>query len=147
MNRPTDASVRVCVRRSTAGRVSTAWSCGPRCGVVEVWAGVVGIIDKSAPAVGGLAVGGGLAPFLILFPTLTPSQPPSLPPSPSLQQVLGAHSDKAELRPLVYPLTQLLLGAARLVPTPRFFPLRLRLIRALNRWGGGELEGGGGRAD
>ena len=48
-------------------------------------------------------------------------------------KVLGAHSDKTELKPLVYPLTQLMLGAARLVPTPRFFPLRLRLIRALNR--------------
>lgn len=28
---------------------------------------------------------------------------------------------------------QLLMGAARLVPTPRFFPLRLRLIRATHR--------------
>eukprot|EP00798_Chlamydomonas_sp_ICE-L_P022462 gene22462-29578_t len=48
-------------------------------------------------------------------------------------KVLGAHADKQELRPLVYPLTQLLLGAARLVPTPRFFPLRLRLLRSVNR--------------
>ena len=38
-----------------------------------------------------------------------------------------------ELRPLIYPLVQLLLGAARLVPTPRYFPLRLRLMSALNR--------------
>jgi len=35
----------------------------------------------------------------------------------------------------VYPLVQLLLGTARLVPTPRFFPLRLRLVRALVRLG------------
>ncbi|KAG1661708.1 hypothetical protein FOA52_002044 [Chlamydomonas sp. UWO 241] len=47
-------------------------------------------------------------------------------------KILGAHADKAELRPLVYPLAQLLLGSARLVPTPRFFPLRLRVIRALS---------------
>ena len=59
-------------------------------------------------------------------------------------KVLGAHADKAELRPLVYPLTQLLLGAARLVPTPRFFPLRLRLVRALNRWVRVVEVGGGG---
>lgn len=38
-----------------------------------------------------------------------------------------------ELRPLIYPVVQLLLGAARLVPTPRYFPLRLRLMTALNR--------------
>lgn len=34
-----------------------------------------------------------------------------------------------QLRPLVYPLVQVLLGAARLVPAPRYFPLRLRLVR------------------
>ncbi len=43
----------------------------------------------------------------------------------------GAHLRLQELRPLVYPLTQVLLGSVRLVPTPRYFPLRLRCIRAL----------------
>lgn len=46
-------------------------------------------------------------------------------------KVLGAHAEKQELKPLVYPLAQVLLGAVRLVPTPRYFPLRLRCIRAL----------------
>ena len=36
-----------------------------------------------------------------------------------------------ELRSLAYPVAQLLMGALRLVPTPGFFPLRLRLARAL----------------
>ena len=33
----------------------------------------------------------------------------------------------------MYPVVQLLLGAVRLVPSPRYFPLRLRLVRALNQ--------------
>ena len=36
-----------------------------------------------------------------------------------------------DLRALIYPLTQILIGTVRLVPTPRYFPLRLRCIRAL----------------
>ena len=32
----------------------------------------------------------------------------------------------------MYPAVQLLLGSVRLVPSPRYFPLRLRLVRALN---------------
>ncbi|GAB4817038.1 hypothetical protein N2152v2_004084 [Parachlorella kessleri] len=51
-------------------------------------------------------------------------------------KVLAAHSpDQPDLRALVYPVAQLLLGAARLVPTPGYFPLRLRCARALNRLG------------
>jgi hypothetical protein len=48
-------------------------------------------------------------------------------------KVLAAAAPQGTLQPLVYPTTQLLLGAARLVPTPRYFPIRLRLVRALNR--------------
>ncbi len=36
----------------------------------------------------------------------------------------------------MYPLCQVLIGAVRLVPTPRYFPLHLRLIRALIDLGG-----------
>jgi nucleolar complex protein 2 len=49
--------------------------------------------------------------------------------------VLAVHASRDELRPLVYPVAQLLLGAARLVPSPRWFPLRLRLVRAANALG------------
>ncbi|KAF3452608.1 hypothetical protein FNV43_RR03041 [Rhamnella rubrinervis] len=38
-----------------------------------------------------------------------------------------------DFRPLAYPLTQIITGAARLVPTARYFPLRLRCARMLNR--------------
>ena len=38
-----------------------------------------------------------------------------------------------QLRGLVYPVAQLLLAAVRLVPSPQYFPLHLRCIRALNR--------------
>ncbi len=48
-----------------------------------------------------------------------------------LLSINGSHVRLKELRPLVYPLTQVLLGTVRLVPTPRYFPLRLRCIRAL----------------
>lgn len=37
-----------------------------------------------------------------------------------------------ELKPLVYPVVQLLLGVAGLVPSPRYFPLRLRCIASLS---------------
>lgn len=44
-----------------------------------------------------------------------------------------AYSSEGDLKHLAYPLTQIITGAARLVPTAQFFPLRLRCIRMLNR--------------
>ncbi|KAF9602090.1 hypothetical protein IFM89_024857 [Coptis chinensis] len=44
-----------------------------------------------------------------------------------------AYSSVADFRPLAYPLTQIISGAARLVPTAKYFPLRLRCVRMLNR--------------
>ncbi|XP_062017237.1 nucleolar complex-associated protein 2 [Rosa rugosa] len=44
-----------------------------------------------------------------------------------------AYGSEADFRPVVYPLTQIIYGAARLVPTARYLPLRLRCIRMLNR--------------
>ncbi|KAF8474196.1 Noc2p family-domain-containing protein [Kalaharituber pfeilii] len=36
-------------------------------------------------------------------------------------------------QPLIYPLVQVTLGAARLIPTPQYFPLRFHLIQSLLR--------------
>ncbi|XP_010536116.1 PREDICTED: nucleolar complex protein 2 homolog [Tarenaya hassleriana] len=44
-----------------------------------------------------------------------------------------ASSLQSELRPVAYPLAQVISGVARLVPTARYFPLRLRCVRMLNR--------------
>jgi nucleolar complex protein 2 len=51
-------------------------------------------------------------------------------------RVLVTYADKEQLMPLVYPLVQIVLGAAKLLPAARYFPLRLRLVRLLNRLGG-----------
>ncbi|KAH8698640.1 putative ribosome assembly protein Noc2 [Talaromyces proteolyticus] len=40
---------------------------------------------------------------------------------------------QSALRPLIYPVVQITLGAIRLIPTPQYFPLRFQLIRALLR--------------
>ncbi|KAH6765749.1 Noc2p family [Perilla frutescens var. hirtella] len=47
--------------------------------------------------------------------------------------VVCAYSTEADLTPLAYPLTQIITGVARLVPSACYFPLRLRCVRMLNR--------------
>ncbi|KAL2557161.1 Nucleolar complex protein 2-like protein [Forsythia ovata] len=44
-----------------------------------------------------------------------------------------AYSSEGDLMPLAYPLSQIISGVARLVPTACYFPLRLRCVRMLNR--------------
>ncbi|KAI4306718.1 hypothetical protein L6164_029972 [Bauhinia variegata] len=44
-----------------------------------------------------------------------------------------AYSSDPDFKPLAYPLIQIISGVARLVPTARYFPLRLRCVRMLNR--------------
>ncbi|KAK3723264.1 Nucleolar Complex 2 protein [Vermiconidia calcicola] len=50
-------------------------------------------------------------------------------------RVLSSHatSPTSPLRPLIYPLVQVTLGALRLIPTATYFPLRFQLIRSLLR--------------
>ncbi|KAH9622743.1 hypothetical protein KSS87_004769 [Heliosperma pusillum] len=43
------------------------------------------------------------------------------------------YGSDADFKPLAYPLTQIIYGVTRLVPTSRYFPLRIRCIRMLNR--------------
>ncbi|KAE8443271.1 hypothetical protein EG329_002059 [Mollisiaceae sp. DMI_Dod_QoI] len=40
---------------------------------------------------------------------------------------------ESELRPLIYPLVQVTLGAMRLIPTSTYFPLRFHMMRSLLR--------------
>lgn len=40
---------------------------------------------------------------------------------------------QSALRPLIYPIVQVTLGAMRLIPTAQYFPLRFQLIRSLLR--------------
>ncbi|KAG5114754.1 hypothetical protein JHK82_038023 [Glycine max] len=44
-----------------------------------------------------------------------------------------AYSSESDFKQLAYPLTQIISGIARLVPTARYFPLRLRCVRMLNQ--------------
>ena len=57
-------------------------------------------------------------------------------------RVLSQHCDgfveakagkQSELRPLIYPVVQITIGAMRLIPTAQYFPLRFQLIRSLLR--------------
>jgi nucleolar complex protein 2 len=50
-------------------------------------------------------------------------------------RVLASHATESNspLRPLIYPLVQVTLGALRLIPTATYFPLRFQLIRSLLR--------------
>ncbi|EWC43855.1 hypothetical protein DRE_07232 [Drechslerella stenobrocha 248] len=57
-------------------------------------------------------------------------------------RVLATHCDglkqaetgrQSSLHPLIYPLVQVTLGAARLIPTAQYFPLRIHLVRSLIR--------------
>uniref|UniRef100_A0A1D1XP02 Nucleolar complex protein 2 n=1 Tax=Anthurium amnicola TaxID=1678845 RepID=A0A1D1XP02_9ARAE len=47
--------------------------------------------------------------------------------------VICAYSSETDFRLLAYPLTQIIFGVARLVPTARYFPVRLHCARMLNR--------------
>ncbi|KAM0950150.1 putative nucleolar complex protein [Dioscorea sansibarensis] len=47
--------------------------------------------------------------------------------------VICAYNSEADFRPLAYPLTQIISGVACLVPTARYFPVRIRCIKMLNR--------------
>ncbi|OAP64253.1 hypothetical protein AYL99_00225 [Fonsecaea erecta] len=48
--------------------------------------------------------------------------------------LLEAQNGKpSQLRPLIYPVVQVTLGALRLIPTSTYFPLRFQLMRALLR--------------
>ncbi|XP_046335763.2 nucleolar complex protein 2 homolog [Haliotis rufescens] len=46
--------------------------------------------------------------------------------------LLGASQSDDVLHPLIYPLTQTIIGTIKLLPSPRYFPLRFHCVRCLN---------------
>eukprot|EP00002_Diphylleia_rotans_P005208 TRINITY_DN14320_c0_g1_i1.p1 TRINITY_DN14320_c0_g1~~TRINITY_DN14320_c0_g1_i1.p1 ORF type:complete len:863 (+),score=255.67 TRINITY_DN14320_c0_g1_i1:51-2639(+) len=48
-------------------------------------------------------------------------------------QILSTYQDQKEIQQLTYPYCQLVLGTLRLIPTPKFFPMRFLFIRSLNK--------------
>ena len=51
--------------------------------------------------------------------------------SQTVDRTKGEKDKADQLRPLLYPLIQTTIGALKLVPTARYFPLRFHLVRAL----------------
>lgn len=46
-------------------------------------------------------------------------------------ELLATTVDRAQLQPLIYPLTSIIIGTIKLVPTAQFFPLRFHCIQSL----------------